>query len=449
MIQKILQRLSPLQIFISGFLLNILIGSILLYLPISAEPGVKVSFIDAIFTATSATCVTGLVVQDTAATFSRFGETVIMLSIQIGGLSFMTFSVLLSILLGKKIGLKERMVIQQAFHNSDLQGLVKLVVSVFTISFIAELIGMILLAIRFVPDMGISQGTYYALFHSISAFNNSGFDLFGHVHEEFSSLIYYATDPLVNFTITALTLTGGIGFLVVIGLINYPKTRRLSLHVKLTLTVTGLIIAISTVLFLILEWNNPHTLGALSLQEKLTVGLFQGSVPRTAGFSTLNAADSYLPTQMLFMLVMLIGASPNSTGGGIKTTTIALIYLTVWAMIRRKEDIEVFKRRISNDFMYRALGITMMYFALIPLLTILLSITETQNFNVILFEAVSAAGTAGLSLGLTPELSLPGKLFIIVTMFMGRIGPLSLLFALAHNKTKESIRYPTEPLILG
>ncbi|MDR6226852.1 TrkH family potassium uptake protein [Desmospora profundinema] len=437
------QKITAAQALVLGFAILILIGTGLLSLPIATETGEPLPVLDALFTATSAVCVTGLVVVDTGSTFSTFGESVIMALIQVGGLGFMTFGVLFALLLGKKIGIKERLIIQQSFHQIKLQGLVKLVLLVLAITLIIESVGFTLLAIRWIPEWGWGEGLYLALFHTISAFNNAGFDLFG------DSLIGYVGDPIVNLTITSLFILGGIGFVVIAEVLQYRSTKRLSLHTKLVLSVTGGLIVLGTLTILAIEWTNPETLAAMPLETKLLASFFQGVTPRTAGFSTLDIADMYPATQFFIILLMFIGASPSSTGGGIKTTTFIIVLLAVWAMVRGKSDVVSFKRRVPHDQVYRALAVLVVALSLIMIVTIFLTMTEHTDLMTSLFETVSAAGTVGLSLGLTSELTPLGKLLITITMFAGRLGPMTLAFAIARRIEKENIRYPEEKPLIG
>lgn len=448
MVQKLFQKLTPPQVLVLGFAVTILIGTFLLSLPVATESGEPLPVPDALFTATSAVCVTGLVVVDTATTFSTFGEWVIMFLIQMGGLGFMTFGVFFAILLGKKIGFKERLILQQSFHQTRLEGIVRLTLMVLVITVIVESIGFLLLAFRWVPEWGWTKGLYYALFHTVSAFNNAGFDLFGD-YGEFSSLTRYVEDPLVNLTIAGLFIIGGIGFVVIAELIQYRSIRRMSLHTKLVLTVTGILIGLGTLTVLLIEWTNPKTLGRLSFFHKFIASFFQGVTPRTAGFNTLNIADMYPATQFIIIMLMFIGAAPSSTGGGIKVTTFMIVVLAVWSMVRGKNDVVTFRRRIPYNQVYRALTVLVVSLSLIVMITILLTITEHTDLTTSLFETVSAAGTVGLSLGLTPELTPMGKILVTLTMFAGRLGPLTLAFAIAQREEKAIVRYPEERPLIG
>ncbi|MGI6126459.1 MAG: TrkH family potassium uptake protein [Planifilum sp.] len=441
---------NPSQILVFGSVLTILIGTILLMMPFATEDGEPLSLVDALFTATSAACVTGLAVKDTATTFSTFGEVVILILIQIGGLGFMTFTTLIAVLLGKKISVKERLILREAMNQLNLEGVVKLVLYVLLITAVIEGVGTLLLALRWVPEWGWEKGLYYSLFHAISAFNNAGFDLFGD-EPNGVSLSRYATDPVVNLVVMVLVLLGSLGFVVFLELVQYRRTRRLSLHSKLVLAVTGMVVLAGTTLFWLIEWRNPRTIGSLSLPEKVLAGLFQMAASRTSGFLTLDAASLYPPTQFLLILLMFVGGAPNSTAGGIKLTTFAVILLAVWAMIRGRDDVVVFYRRIPHQQVYKALTITVLALVLVFTVTILLLITEYHDarFLEALYEASSAFAINGSSLGLTSQLTTGGKILLSLTMFVGRLGPVTLAYAISRRITKPSYRYPEERPLIG
>ncbi|MCS1350232.1 TrkH family potassium uptake protein [Mechercharimyces sp. CAU 1602] len=446
--KKLLQYLSPPQFLVFGFTVLILFGTALLSLPIATETRDPLSLINALFTATSAVSVTGLVVVDTATTFSTFGECVILILIQLGGLGFMTISIFFAILLGKTIGVRERLTLRLSYHQTHIRGMVRLTLSVLIITAIVESVGFLLLAVRWVPEWGWTTGLYYSLFHSISSFNNAGFDLFGDI-AEFSGLTTYVGDPWINMTIAALFLIGGIGFVVIADLYHYRTTKRLNLHTKLVLSVTSFLLIIGTFSLLLIEWSNPYTIGPLSLADKITASFFQGAAPRTAGFSTLNIADMYPASQLMLIMLMFIGAAPNSTGGGIKVTTFIIVVLAVWNMIRGNDENVSFKRRIPYKQVYLALSIWILTLSLTVVVTMLLTITEHTHLTTSFFETVSAVSTVGLTLGLTPELSAAGKLLITLTMLAGRLGPLTLAFAILQRQQKSVIRHPEESPLIG
>ncbi|MBA4492724.1 TrkH family potassium uptake protein [Paenactinomyces guangxiensis] len=443
------KKLSPPQVLVIGFAATILAGAFLLSLPISTENGQPLPFIDALFTATSAVCLTGLVVVDTATTFSTFGEMVIMILFQVGGIGIMTFATFFALLVGKKIGIRERLILREAFNKIDMQGVVRLVLAVVIMTLVIEGVGFIILSLRFIPEWGWGKGLYYAMFHSVSAFNNAGFDLFGD-YEKFSSLVRYVGDPVVNLTIGGLFTLGGLGFIVILELVEYRVTKRLSLHTKLVLTMTGILIFVGMVVILAIEWRNPATLGNLPWYDKLLASFFHSLTPRSAGFNTLSLADMYPATLFFTLFLMFVGASPSSTGGGIKTTTLATILLAVWGMIRGRENVVTFRRRIPYNQVYKALTVTVASITVVLIVTMLLTITENPN-NILtaMFETVSAFGTCGLSMGLTSELSLEGKILITITMFAGRLGPLTIAMALARSLKQPPYRYPEERPLIG
>lgn len=442
--------LNPPLALVLGFALIIFIGACLLDLPVAVQDGKNVTFIEALFTATSATCVTGLVVHDTGTTFSTFGRVVILLLIQIGGLGFMTFATMISLLIGSKVGISHRILLKESLNQETLEGMVRLVKLVLLFTFIVELWGFVLLSFRFSFDMELSKALFYGLFHSVSMFNNAGFDIMGPISGEYSSFTSYVNDPVVNLTISTLILMGGIGFLVVGEVIRKRRFVMFSLHTKIVLISTLLLTVIGTVLILFLEWNNPKTLQPLTFAGKFLSALFQAVSPRTAGANTINLPDMHLSTVFIVILLMFIGANPGSTGGGIKTTTFATLIGAVWSEIRGKQDITFFKQRIEKETVYKALTVVMGAFAIISLSVIGLSITEhSDDLTKILFEVVSAFGTVGLSLGLTPTLSLGGKIIIMVLMFLGRVGTITLLIALAGKSKKENIKFPKGKIMIG
>lgn len=437
---------DPPKILVLGFAILILIGAFLLMLPIATEDGQGLSFLNALFTATSATCVTGLVVVDTGDTFSTFGEVVILSLIQVGGLGFMTFATFLFILLGKKISLKERLVMMEAINSFSLAGIVRFAKRILIFTVVIEIIGGILLSLRFSYDMPVGKAIYFGFFHAISNFNNAGFDLMG----EFRSLTAYVDDPIVVLTVCVLITLGGLGFIVMNELYEYHETRRLSMHSKVALVMTLILTGGATLIILLLEYGNPSTLGSLSPWGKGLGALYQAVTPRTAGSNTLPIADLTYPTLFLTILLMYIGAGSGSTAGGIKMTTVAVLLATVRAQFKGKEDVVLFRHRIVVETILKALTVATCGFIIIILITFFLSITEKgADFIVYLFEATSAFGTVGLSMGLTPELTPIGRLLIIFTMFAGRLGPLTIAFAIAKKRTEEAFHDPKGNIMIG
>jgi trk system potassium uptake protein len=438
-------RLSPPQILVLGFAAIIFIGTALLMLPISISTGEPLEFIDALFTSTSATCVTGLVVVDTGTTFSSFGEVVIMLLIQIGGLGFMTMATLFALALKRRISLKDRLILQEAMNQSSMEGIVRLIRRVLLYSLIIEACGAVILSIRWAFDMPLGQAIYYGVFHAVTMFNNAGFDLFG----DFRSLTGYVYDPVVNVVVMFLIVSGGIGFIVLSDLIDFRKQRRLSLHSKVVLTMTATLLLVGFIVILIFEFTNPRTLGSLNWGGKFFGALFQSVTPRTAGANTIDITGLRQATQFFIVILMFIGASPGSTGGGIKTTTFTIMVGAVIAMMRGREDIVMFRYRLAQERVLKALTIALLALLLVLTVSMILSTTEEGDFLEILFETTSAFGTVGLSMGLTPDLTVFGKVLISITMFAGRLGPLTLAYALGPKKGKELYRHPEGKMIIG
>ncbi|WP_254857061.1 MULTISPECIES: TrkH family potassium uptake protein [Paenibacillus] len=438
-------KLSPPQILVLGFASIILIGALLLMLPISSTSGNSVEFIDALFTSTSATCVTGLVVLDTGISFTIFGKTVIMILIQIGGLGFMTMATLFSLVLKRKISLRDRLILQEAMNQGSMEGIVRLIRRVLIYSLVIEGCAAVLLSIRWAFDMPLGKAIYYGIFHAVSMFNNAGFDIFG----DFRSLTDYVYDPLVNIIVMFLIVSGGIGFIVMSDLVEFRVTRRLSLHSKVVLsTSTGLILIGALVIF-IFEFTNTRTLGSLNFGGKILSAFFQSVSPRTAGANTVDIAGLRQATQFFIVILMFIGASPGSTGGGIKTTTFTMMIGAVIAMLRGREDVVLFRYRLAQERIYKALTITLLALLLIASVSMILSTTEDSNFLAILFETTSAFATVGLTMGLTPELSAIGKILLCLTMFAGRLGPLTLAYALGPKQGKPLYKYPEGKIIIG
>jgi trk system potassium uptake protein TrkH len=438
-------KLNPAQTLSLGFLALILIGTLLLMLPFATKDRHHLSFVDALFEATSAVCVTGLVVVDTQTTFTLFGQIVLMLLIQIGGLGFMTFGVLIAILLGKNIGLQGRRMIQESMNQLTMGGMVRLVKFVVMFTLLIEGIGAVILAIRWASDFGFPQSLYYGLFHAVSAFNNAGFDLMG----GYSSMTGYVGDATVILTLSSLLIIGGLGYTVILDVLQKKSWKRWSLQTKLVLIITVILNTLGTLLILLLEYDNPGTLGGLSFQDKVLGAYFHGVVPRTAGFNSVNNADLTLGSQFVTMLLMFIGGGSGGTAGGIKVTTFAIIVLAVWSLIRGRADVNIMERRIPKELLFRAFSIAIYSVCIVVLILFFLTITEDAPLNVLMFEVISAFGTVGMSLGLTPELSTAGKLLISLLMFMGRVGPLTIAFALAKGRKELPYKYAEEKIMIG
>lgn len=447
--KNLFEIFTPPQILAIGFAIIILLGAVFLSLPISSEERVQTPFIDAFFTATSATCVTGLVVVDTATRWSTFGEIVIIALIQVGGLGFMTMSTMVALAFGRRISLRERLVLQEAFNQTSMEGIIRLIRKVLLFACVIQGTGALLLAIRWSFDMPIGQAIYYGIWHGISMFNNAGFDLFGELTGPFSSLTSYVNDPLVNIVVMGLITLGGIGFIVIANVLDIPKRNKLSLHSKVVLITSGVLIVIGTIVIFVFEFTNPVTLGPLDFGGKILGSFFQSVTPRTAGANTLDIAGLRQATQFFIIILMFIGASPGSTGGGVKTTTFAILIGAIIAMVRGKDDIVMFRRRLAKDRIYKAITLAILALVLVIFVTMLLSAFEDAAFLEILFETTSAFGTVGLSMGLTPELSMPGRILIAFLMFIGRLGPITLAYALAPKPDKELYKYPEGKVTIG
>ena len=356
----------------------------------------------------------------------------------------MTFATLFAMILGRRITLKQRLLLQEALNQVSVEGIVRLVRSVLKISFAIEAIGALILTLRWQSDFGWSKALYYGVFHSVSAFNNAGFDLFGN----FSSLTAYVGDPVVNITIMLLIICGGLGFIVLADLLGPRKRYRL--HTKIVLQVSAALILIGAVVIFLMEFTNPKTLGPLPIGTKVLAAFFQSVSPRTAGFNTLNLAGMYDTTLLSMIVLMFIGASPGSTGGGIKTTTFIAMVLSVLSTYRSDPHVVLGGRTLPKDVIQKAWAITTSAAVLVFLIVSILSLTEKADLLTVLFEVTSAFGTVGLSLGITPNLTDVGKMAIILTMFIGRVGPLTLAFVLSQKKNKKAhIKYPDERIMIG
>ncbi|MGD9851315.1 MAG: TrkH family potassium uptake protein [Nitrospirales bacterium] len=443
-------RLLPGQVVALAAIALIVLGGGLLMLPFSTHPGTHLGILDALFTATSAVCVTGLIVMDTPHDFTVFGQWIILFLIQIGGLGYALMATLILLILGRRLGLRDRMMLTETLNTLDMQGLVRFVKMVTVITFTLEGIGATVLTIRFAQEFPWDTALYYGIFHSISAFNNAGFALFS------DSLMPFQTDWTVNLTITALIILGSIGFLVFDDLLdNYHRRRfRFRTHTKLVVVTSLILILGGTLGILILEWNNPNTFQSLSIGEKITISYFQ-SVSRTAGFTTIDVGDMRDATLYTLLLLMAIGGSPGSMSGGIKTTTIAIVFLTVWSTLRRNSDVEVFHRRIPDDLVLQALCLTMLALALITGMTLLLSSVESQPFLSLMFEVTSAMGIVGMSLGdgearsFSALLTDFGKVMIMLSMLLGRFGPLLIGLFAVKTSVHKPYRYAKGRVVIG
>lgn len=448
---------TPVRILSVGFAVVILIGAFLLMLPVSAANGISTSFIDCLFVSTSATCVTGLVTVDTGTHWSYFGKTVIMFLIEIGGLGFMSFATLFALILGRRITLKERLIMQESMNTTGLQGLVKLAKYLLMFTLSVQVVAALILSTQFIPQFGLAKGIYYSIFHSVSGFCNAGIDLFGN----FNSVTSYYSNPVILITLGSLIIIGGLGFYVWQELYRLIKDngfrygirmlpKKMSVNAKLVISMTGILLLGGTVLMFLFEMNNPATIQGMSIGDKILNAWFAAVSPRTAGFNSVSTSEMSPAGRFLTIILMFIGGSPGSTAGGIKTTTLGLLVFTVISVIRGREDTEVFRKRIGVDLVIRSLCIVFIAMSLVVTVVMILSITETgASLEYIIYETVSAFGTVGLTLGLTPNLSDPGKLIIALTMYTGRLGPLTLVIALARRSRLKGIRYPEDKIIVG
>ena len=453
MIRKKKFTLSTTQIILLSFLVTILVGSGLLALPISSATGDAVPYLDALFTATTSTCVTGLVTLPTVSTWSAFGQVVILLLIQIGGLGIITIMSGLMLLLHRKMGIGDRLLIQDAFNLNTMSGLAKFVKNVLFGTLMIEGIGAVLYMLVFVPAFGV-KGIWISVFNSISAFCNAGMDIIAE-----NSLCNYATNPLINMVTSALIILGGLGYIVWWDVLRVarsrsPKNRRilrhLTLHSKIAITVTAGLILIGAILILIFEYTNPLTIGDMSVFDKMQVSFFQSVTTRTAGFASVPQENLTNASAAISIILMLIGGSPVGTAGGMKTVTIAVLICSALATIKNKNGATLFGRRISDESIKKAVAVVVMFMTICATSTILLMATSHVSVLDAVYETVSATATVGLSRNLTATLNTYGKLIIIATMYFGRVGPISLAVALgSKNESQNVISEPTEDISIG
>ncbi len=436
-------ELNPPRVLALGFFSMIILGSILLNLPIASADGNSIGLLDALFTSASAVCVTGLIVVNTATHWSIFGKLVILLLIQIGGLGIMTMATMVALIMGKKISLKERLIIKEQLNQDTMSGMVRLILYVLAMTFSIEAVGAILLSFNFIPEYGLAKGIWFSVFHSISAFCNAGFDITG------NSFMSYTSSPLTILTLSGLIIIGGTGFAVLNDLAKNRKWVRLSLHTKLVVTMSLVLLLLGMVFFFILEYSNPATIGQMPFGEKLSSAFFASVVPRTAGFNSIDTAALRESSVFLTIILMFIGGSPGSTAGGVKTATIGVVLMATISIIRGDKDIEVYEKRLNQETVFKSLAIVTVGMGMIVLISFLLTITESKNFLDVLFEATSAFATVGLSRGITPELSSLGKTIIIGTMYAGRVGPLTMAYAIGYNKKHKRYRYSEGHISVG
>ena len=423
-----------------GFLTVILLGTALLELPISVKTGQRLGLFDSLFTATSAVCVTGLVAVDTGTTFSLFGQTVLLVLIQVGGLGFMVFATMLMGLLGRRLSIRGRLLIRESMNGVTLSGLGRLAGLYFALALGIELAGMLALSLRLVPLYGVRQGLWFAAFHAVSAFCNAGFDLFG----SFQSLAAFSGDPLVLLTVALLIVLGGLGFTVILEVLRHREGwKGLSLHTRIVLTSTAGLLAIGTAFFLLAERKDMNALNAF----------FQSVTFRTAGFNSVDLAAMKDGSKLFGSLMMMVGASPASTGGGIKTTTVAVLVLLMVSVIKGEGEVNAARRRLSGDTVRRALVVATLYLSVLLLGTLAVALIEEGRFSLadVLFECSSAMGTVGVSAIGTPNLSAASRALLMPMMFLGRVGPVTLAVAVARRqgRTRGMSKYPEEKIMIG
>ena len=433
-----------------GFLALILIGAVLLALPAASGSGRSIGLFDSLFTSASAVCVTGLVAVDTGTAFSLFGQIVLIVLIQIGGLGFMVFATMIMVVLGRRISIRGRMLIRESMNASSLSDLGSLTILYLLLSLAIELTGAAVLCVRFVPLYGWRHGMWMALFHSVSAFCNAGFDLFG----GYASLTAFSGDPLVLLTVAGLIILGGLGFSVILETIrNRQGFRSLSLHTRLVLLTTLALLLAGTAFYWLAERTNAETLAGRGEGEKILNAFFQSVTMRTAGFNSFDLSGFRDGSKLFSSFLMIIGASPASTGGGIKTTTIASLALLMLSVVRGESEVNVARRRLSDEIVRRALAVAVLFLTALLTGTLVISLIENGRFPLgdILFEASSAMGTVGVSAIGTPNLSPAGRAVLLPMMFLGRVGPLTLAAAMAkrQGRIKTGSKYPEERIMIG
>ena len=443
--KAILKRLSSFQLILLGFAAVILTGALLLMLPISTASGESAVFSDALFTSVSAVCVTGLITQDTATYWSQFGQTIILLLIQVGGLGVVTAASAIALIAKRRINLRQRSTMQEATSAQQVGGVVKFTSFIFKTTFLIELVGMICLMPVFCRDFGFLKGLWYSLFHSISAFCNAGFDLLG-VRTQFSSLTTYAANPLLNIVVMFLIISGGLGFATWEDIRTHRHhIKKYRMQSKVILVTTGILLFVPMLYFYFCEFSDWE----MSLPEKLLASAFQAVTPRTAGFNTVNFSDMYQSSLCVIIILMLIGGSSGSTAGGMKTNTLAVLVSSAVSVFKRREDTHFFGRRIESDTLHRAAAILMLYLSLFLTSGIAISRIENLPLTDCMFEAASAIGTVGLTTGITPQLSIASKIILMLLMFFGRVGGLTFIYAAYMHPKKSFSKLPLDKISVG
>lgn len=447
-IKKIFLSASFTRVVAAGYLLFAVMGTFLLMLPVSSKSGDWTSFTDALTTATSASCVTGLIVYDTFTHWSLFGQIVILCLIQVGGLGYMLFITMFSLLIDRKIGLRERGLLKESTNSLNIGGLMGLVKKAVIGTLIFESAGAVILAWRFSCVFGIKKGIYYGVFHSVSSFCNAGFDLMGAL-EPYSSMTHFKSDPIVLITLSTLIVIGGLGFVVWADVCkNKLDFKKYSLHTKIVFATSVILLVSGAILTFALEYD--ATLAGMSFFDKLINSLFTSASARTAGFNSVELSKSTPSTYLWHILFMLIGGSPGSTAGGLKTTTFAVIILTAWATVRNSKNVNAFGRKLDSEVIRKSLTVVMIYLSFMFISTLIICASNpTLTLPAVLFETASAVGTVGLSVGVMGSVNTSGQMILTLLMFCGRVGSMSFAMVFAQRKTESKIIYPTEKITVG
>ena len=443
------RHLNPTRMIALSFGGIILFGAFLLHLPISARSGECTSWLTCLFTATSATCVTGLAKVDTFLHWTSFGQGVILIMIQIGGLGFVSLMTLISLALRRQIGLSQRMIMASAFNLSNIAGVVRVVRNALIGTFVVEGTGALVLSTRFIPMFGLGKGIWFSIFHSISAFCNGGFDLMGGYSGEFSSLSHFQSDPVVLGTIMVLIVVGGLGFFVWEDVLESRRWKKFSLYTKLVLIITAFLIVSGTLIIMWFEWYNPTSLGGMASKDKVLNAMFQSVTLRTAGYASLDQAGFHDSTAVLCMIFMLIGGSSGSTAGGIKTVTAGVLILAIWDGIRGKDEVIFRHRTIPQRRVLDAMTLSLAIMMLMIASTMALSVGDNLPFLDAGFEVASALGTVGLSMGITTKLGTVSSLIIILCMYLGRVGILTFSIAFLTRRKESKLHYPDVDIMIG
>ena len=448
-LNKLQDKITYVRIIAVGYLTVILVGTGLLMLPVSTAAGEKTGFLSALFTATSATCVTGLVIADTATHWTLFGQTVILFMIQVGGLGFMTMGVLLAVFLRKRISLRARGILQESMNYMQMGGVIRLLKTTFKGTLLFEGVGALLLAVRFIPVFGVAKGIFFGVFHSISAFCNGGFDLMGTYSGQYSSFVEFHGDVLINLVLMALVVLGGIGFFVWSDVKkNGLRWKKYMLHTKITLFTTAVLLVAGTMLYFVFE--NQNLLAGMSGKDKFLAAAFSSVTARTAGFNTIDTGGLTHASKLLTMLLMFIGGSPGSTAGGIKTVTALVLVAYVWSNLRDSKGVHMFRRRLDDDVIRKASNVVVISLLMAVFAVIFICFKQPElPVEDVMFEVFSAIGTVGMSTGLTRSLTTASRIVIILLMYCGRIGSMSFALSFTERKKVAPVQFPVEKIMIG